>query len=180
MENEIKEKKQPAELNAQQVLDRMNHHLGKPNHFKAKNMNANLLKERMKENTVPDLVRYVDYIWQEWANWELRNKFYKPDSIFRKSNFDKHFPHITFKSTHPPPSEAEFFSKSVTLNDYQKYLLRPGGYYGYHYLSLNDQGRLKVDNRIRESFKQDKSVNCAIGVHWFEDIRKEFHGRYEN
>ena len=173
METELIEKKTTIPLMAQEVLDRMNNNIEKPNHFKAKNLNAGTLKDRLKDNTVPDLVRYVDFIWEEWANWELRNKYYKPDSIFRKSNFDKHFPNIEFKPK-PKPSPA---IEKVTYIDYRKYLLRPSGYYGYHYLSLNDQGRLKVDNRIRESFNKDKSVNCAIGVIWFEEIRKEYNGR---
>lgn len=46
------------------------------------------VRARLKDYTADELMRTVEYLWSAWSNWSERETYFRPKTIFAKSNID--------------------------------------------------------------------------------------------
>ena len=154
------------------ILNRMAHNASKNKAIKSTSLRCGLLKQRLLNYSKDDLLLYVDYIWHSWASWELRDKYYQPESIFRKSNFEKHFQNCT-KSQKQLNNNYDLIDNK-SFEDYKHCILRPSSYFGYIYRHyFEDDQRIKIDTVIKNGFESGQPENKVLSVAFVEYLKKQ-------
>ena len=72
------------------VLKRMNELLGLKRGFQPGTQRAKELEVRLKDYSVDEILEVINFIWGKWKNWDQRNDYFNPSTLFRKRNFEKY------------------------------------------------------------------------------------------
>lgn len=49
-----------------------------------------MVKARLEDYSLAELTQMVNFVWEDWANWEDRNKYFRPKTLFAPSNADEY------------------------------------------------------------------------------------------
>ena len=161
----------------QMVLDEMGILL-KKKPISATTKRASLLKQRLKNYEPDDLILFVKWQWKQWNNWELREEYFRPETLFQKNRVLENMDKVVMGEAPLNPEPKEDVDKhQCSLNDYRSYVLRGGRYYGYHYRRMNDLKKKKIDDLILQDYQSGIPAYHCLNLKTFESIRKESHER---
>ena len=166
---------------AQIVLDEMGILLNsKP--ISSNTARASYLKQRLKDYSSEQLIAFVNWQFKQWENWELRNQYFRPETLFQKKRVSECMEKVELGDAplDPEPTKETVDCKNISLEEYRTIVLRGSRYFGYHYRRMTDSKKKKVDQIIIKDYQSGKPVYSSIGIKTFEAIRKESHERPEN
>ena len=163
---------------AQMVLDEMGILLNKKP-IQANTKRATLLKQRLKEFNETQMVDYIKHFWKKWSNWELRSEYFRPETLFQKARVWDSIDEVELQEAELDPSPAsESFKKDpvnkseISFEIYRREILRPSRFYGYHFKRMNEYQKKLIESRIRNNYEEGKTVYQALGITFFEQVRK--------
>ena len=143
---------------------------------------ASYLKQRLKDYSSEQLIAFVNWQFKQWENWELRNQYFRPETLFQKKRVSECMEKVELGEAplDPEPTQDTVDKENISLDDYRRIILRGSSYYGYHYRRMTDHKKRKIDGIILKDYQSGKPAYSALGVKTFEAIRKESHERLKN
>jgi len=163
---------------AQMVLDEMGILLNKKP-IQANTKRATLLKHRLKEFDETQMVDYVKHFWVKWKDWELRNDYFRPETLFQKGRVWDEIDSVQLQEAYLDPAPAsESFRKDpvnkteISFEIYRREVLRPSRFFGYHFKRMNEYQKKLIESRIQNNYEDGKPVYQALSITFFEQVRK--------
>lgn len=167
---------------AQLILDEIGI-LQKKKPISASTVKASYLKQRLKDWSDEELIAFVNWQWKQWENWELRENYFRPETLFQKKRVAEAMDKVQLgeQPLTPQPTDGKNVVKKdqCSLMDYRSYVLAPSRYYGYHYRRMTDLKKKKIDQFILEDYQSGKPAYHCLKLNIFEQIRKEENVRSE-
>ena len=170
---------------AQLILDEVGILLNKKP-ISASTAKASFLKQRLKEHSEEELISFVNWQWNQWSNWELREQYFRPETLFQKKRVSEAMDQVVLgeQPLTVQPNHERFRKEPVTkqecsLEDFRSYVLAPSRYYGYHYRRMTDLKKKKIDQLILEDYQSGTPAYHCLKLNIFEQIRKEEDVRLE-
>jgi uncharacterized phage protein (TIGR02220 family) len=161
---------------AQLILDEIGI-LQKKKPISASTVKASYLKQRLKDWSDEQLIAFVNWQWKQWENWELRENYFRPETLFQKKRVSEAMDKVSLgeQPLSPQPTDGKTVVKKdqCSLIDYTSYVLAPTRYYGYHYRRMTDLKKKKIDQLILEDYQSGKPAYHCLKLNIFEQIRKE-------
>ena len=74
------------------IISYLNEKAGK--RFRLVDKNRSLVEARLKNYSPQDIKRVIDFKCNEWTGDPKMEKYLRPDTLFRKSNFDGYYDHL--------------------------------------------------------------------------------------
>jgi hypothetical protein len=163
---------------AQMVLDEMGILLNKKP-IQANTKRATLLKHRLKEFDENQMVDYIKHFWKKWADWELRNEYFRPETLFQKARVWDSIDEVELQEADLDPAPAsDSFKKDpvnkseISFEIYRREILKPSRFFGYHFKRMNEYQKNIIESRIQNDYEEGKPVYKALGITFFEQVRK--------
>ncbi|WP_446002493.1 conserved phage C-terminal domain-containing protein [Weissella viridescens] len=72
--------------------------------YRVTDKTKSMVKARLKDYTAEELNQMLEYVWNDWANWRERSKYFRPQTLFAPSKTDEY---IAKMQASPKQREAD-------------------------------------------------------------------------
>ncbi len=139
------------------VLKMMNQLLKLSRGFQAHTKRTRELEIRISEHGVEIVLDVIVYIFAEWRNWNERDRYFNPTTLFRKSNFDRYLEDfLIFQEQEQKnvlktaPNERKQGDLMGTIEEYIRTVLGHSEYARTHYMRLSHDGKKQINEYLNK------------------------------
>jgi len=153
---------------SESVLKCMNELLGLEKGFRSGTKRTKPLEARLAEHTLEEVNEIIVWVYHKWANWNDRNKYFNPTTLFRASNWERYREDFendkALKTVKMPYNERKSDFSTKSYENYFETILGRSQFIREHFHEMSDESKSNIHQKARKSYDAGLPPHRAIPV----------------